>query len=154
EVDAVAGGALAPGGDAQRMMDQQHVEARAVDLVHRQRRAVEADRTLRRDEFRQFGRGFKREADGVALILARDDLRHAVDMAGHDGAAEFVAYLQRAFEIDAGALAPAGRGGEAQRLLPRLDLEPARVGAPVRQRDHGQAYAGAGDGSADVDGRG
>ena len=49
---------------------------------------------------------------------------------------------------------PARRRGQPQRLFPGLDLEPARVGAALRQASHGQADAGAGDRRADGDGRG
>ena len=134
------------------MVDQQHVEARAVDAVDGERRAVERDRALRRDEFGEVARRLQREAHSLALVLARHDLGHAVDMARHDVAAELVADLQRALQIDARAGLPAGSGGKPQRLFPGLDLEPALIGAALRQRDDGEANAGAGDRRADRNG--
>ncbi len=67
-----------------------------------------------------------------------DHVGDAVDMAGDDVAAEFVADLQRALEIEAGAARPAADGGDPQRLGGGIDREPgacrpAPVSTTVRQ---------------------
>src|SRR5690606_5680254 len=96
DIDLVPFLTLAPCRDRQRVMDEQHIEARALDAVDRQRGAVQRDRTLRRYELRQFARGLQREAHRIALGLAFHDPRLAVDMARYDVAAKLVADLERA----------------------------------------------------------
>src|SRR5690606_23235120 len=98
-IDAVSGLPLAPCGDVERVIYQQDVEARSVHAIDRQRCAIKRYRTLRRYEARKFARRFKRIADGVALRLALDDRRHAVDMTRDDVTTEFVANLQRTFQV-------------------------------------------------------
>ena len=56
EVELVADLPLAPGGDRQRVRNDQHREHVVVDRVHRERRAVEADRALFGDELGQLRR--------------------------------------------------------------------------------------------------
>ena len=75
----------------------------------------------------------------------------AVGMAGDDVAAELVADLERALEIDARARSPAPTRGHAQRLGGGIDREPGAVAVPAA-RDHGEAHAAAGDRGADGDG--
>ncbi len=72
-------------------------------------------------------------------------------MARNDMAAELVADLERTFEIDLPPGLPVAGGGQAQRLFPRFDLEPAGIGGVFRQGDDSQAYAGAGNRGADID---
>ncbi len=79
------------------MRDQQHVEPRAVDPVHGERRAVERDGALLRDVAGEVIGRFEDEPGGFAFGLDGDDPRRAVDMARHDMPAEFVADLQCAF---------------------------------------------------------
>src|ERR1700738_2220247 len=73
-------------------------------------------------------------------------------MAGDDMAAEFVADLQRALEIEPGADGPMLRGGHAECLGTGIDIEPGLVTLNTRG-DHGEADAVAGDRSTVRDGR-
>ena len=152
EVDLVAGLALVPVGHLKRVRDEQAVEAVAVDAVHRQRHAVEGHRALERDEAGEIVRRLEDELGGLAEILARDDGRQPVDMAAHQMAAEFVAELQRALQIDARTDRPVLRRGHLERLRRRLHRE-GRAACIVRLcgRHHRQADAVAGDRRADVD---
>ena len=52
-------------------------------------------------------RRLQREAHRVTLVLARHDLRHAIDVAGNDMTAKFVADFQSPLQIDPRALPPA-----------------------------------------------
>ena len=86
----------------------------------------------------------------IGQVLARAHARDAVDMAGDDMAAQFVADLQRAFQIDARAVLPVAHIGETDRLGRGIDREPGAsaiqpVSTTVRQ------IAGAGDRGADRD---
>ena len=98
-----------------------------------------------------------RGAPGIGWIgrdrLMLHDLGDAIDMARDQMAAQFVANLQRAFQIDALAGLPAARQGLRQRLRRRLDMEDAaRLAiAARRERRDREAHARAGDRGADVD---
>ena len=80
-----------------------------VDLVDGQRDAVERDRALLRDEARERLRRAQASSAPCRSGLRARQLGEAVDMAADDMAAEFVANLERALEIDARALLPACR---------------------------------------------
>ena len=71
-------------------------------------------------------------------------------MAGDDVPAEFIANLERAFQIDARAPPPVPYRGQAQCLGGGLDREPAAI-ALLAARDDGQAYAAAGNRRAGAD---
>ena len=77
----------------------------------------------------------------------------AVGVTGDDVAAELVADLERALEVDPGAAPPAPDRGEPQRLGGGIDREPGAI-AVLAARDHGEAHAAAGDRGADRDGVG
>ena len=96
------------------MRNDHHVEARAVDAVDGERRAVERDRAFFRDEARQLRRRLEDEARHVALIVALDDFRHAIDVSADQMSAELVAELQRPLEIDPRALASMRRASFAR----------------------------------------
>ena len=74
------------------------------------------------------------------------DRRDAVDMAGHQMAAELVAECERAFQIHSRALAPIAESGSIRRLARHIDREPAR---PLVH--HRQAGSRAGDGGTERD---
>ena len=93
------------------------------------------------------------EAGRLAEILARDDRGESVDMAGDHMAAEFVAKLQRALEIDARAGIPVRDLGQCQGLRRRLDVETRAAFGLGIKRNHREADAGAGDRGADGDRR-
>src|SRR3569832_640003 len=144
EIDVVARLERADRGHLERMRDDQHREIVALDRVHGQRHAVDRDRALGRDVARKLARRAQREARHVGHVLARGNAGEAVDVAGDDVAAEFVADLERAFEIDARAVPPAPDAGDAQSLVGRVDREPGAAILLARV-DHGQADARAGD---------
>ena len=70
------------------------------------------------------GRRAQREPRHVGQVLARENFGDAVDMAGDDMAAQLVAELEGAFEIDAGAVAPAADSGQPQRFGRGVDRKP------------------------------
>src|SRR5271170_1508118 len=72
-------------------------------------------------------------------------------MPGHDVAAEFVANLQRALEVEPGAGSPVFGRGHAERLGGGVDIEPGFVSLDAG-RHHGEANAIAGDRGAVSDG--
>ena len=123
------------------MVDQEHVETRAFDAVDGERGAVEGDGAFRGDEFGELARRFEREAHRFAFVLACHDRGHAVDMARHDVAAELVADLQRALEVDAGA-------GEGDRRTRGSPSSPA----PGRAFCAGADLRGDGSGAGDFAG--
>ena len=106
------------------MRDDVDAEERAIDLVHRERDAVERDRALRRDEAREARRRLERHAQGFALAGDACQFGRAVDVAGDDVAAQFVADLERAFEVD-GVLDNAE--AEQERVFSAIDL--SKLGA-------------------------
>ena len=73
-----------------------------------------------------------------------NDIGEAVDMAGDQMAAKFVAQLERALEIDVRAVPPAADGGDAQRLGRGVDRKPGAA-ILLAGADHRHADAGAGD---------
>ena len=65
------------------------------------------------------------------------NLRHAVDMAADHVAAELVADLERALEIDAAALPPSAERRDGERLGPDIEgnaRAPARLSTPTTVR--------------------
>ena len=94
-----------------------------VDLVHRERDAVERDRALGRDEPRQCGRRAQRQARHFGQIVARQKFGDAVDMTGHEVPAELVAEPQRALEIELRAAPPGAGRRDPQRFGSRVDGE-------------------------------
>src|SRR5690606_15794848 len=161
EVDLGPLGHFAERRDFGRVRD--HVEAEVdrailavVDFVHRQRDAIDGDRTLRGDERRQLCRRADRETSGGAFRLPIGDPADRIDVARDDVAAHLVAELERGLEIDAAAFAPHAPGGARDRLGRDIHSEPGALRAVLRLPkraaiDHGQAYARAGDRSADGD---
>src|SRR3546814_2896441 len=98
--------------------------------------AVERDRALGGDERGKIARQADRDAFRIALAAHLDHLGDAVDMAGDDMPAHFVAQLHRAFEVERGALTPLARGGARHGFARHVDREPAG-----RLVDHRQAHA-------------
>ena len=78
-----------------------------VDAIDGERRAVERDRAFFGDEARERVRARDDKAAMPSKISTATIFADAVDMAGDDMAAEFVADLQRPFEIEFGAGLPA-----------------------------------------------
>ena len=89
-------------------------------------------------------RGAQVEPRHVGQIVTADDNGDAVDMAGNDMAAEFVADFQRPLEIEPGADTPMPCRGHAQGLGGGVDLEPGPAAGHAGS-DHGEAHAVAGD---------
>src|SRR4029453_19205834 len=71
-------------------------------------------------------------------------------MTGDDMSAEFIANLERAFQVDARAPPPSPYRGQAQRLGGGFDREPAAI-AFLAACDDGQTYAAAGNRRPDGD---
>ena len=97
-----------------------------------------ATEPLVRDETHQLARRAQREPRHVGQVLARDQLGDAVDVAGDDMAAELVADLQRAFEIEPACPASSPRPWSAaasrRRHRPRTGaVASAPVSTTVRQ---------------------
>ena len=65
-------------------------------------------------------------------------VRHAIDMAGDDMAAELVADFERAFEIEPRARTPLAGGRARQRFGRGIDVERGAI-ARLPDRDRGQA---------------
>src|SRR5690606_13278401 len=108
DVDEVARGDVVPGGGRTGMRDEVDAEPAPLDLVHRERRAVEGDRSLGGDEAGERVGGAEGDAQAVALRPERLDPGRAVDMAGDDMPAELVPDPERAFEVDAPSGSPCG----------------------------------------------
>ena len=87
------------------------------------------------------------------MIASRgDDRRDAVHVARDDMAAEFVADLERALEIDPRPDLPVANRRAVEGFGRRIDLEPAAVAARL-DGDHRQAGSAAGDRGAERDRR-
>ena len=112
-----------------------------------QRYAVERHRTLGGDEAREFARGSQLESRHVGQIIARDDGRDTVGMAGDDMAAELVADFQRPFEVEPGADMPVSCRCHGEGFGGGVDLEPGPAPGRAGAND-GEAHAAAGDRSA------
>src|SRR5438046_1067958 len=78
------------------------------------------------------------------LVAAFDDAADAIDVAGNEVAAEPVAQLQRAFEIDGRSFFEAAEVGAAQRLAADIKVQLASLFF-----DDGEAAAANGDAVAD-----
>ena len=96
------------------------------------------------DETRELRAASQFEPRHVGQIVTRDDGRNAIDMAGDNMAAEFVADLQRAFQVELWCPRPSVRPWSAERLRRGIDVEPGAA-ASAPEVDHGQADAVAGD---------
>ena len=131
EIDLVARLQPAERRDLRRVRNDVDAEARAIDLVHRQRDAVERDRALGRDEARQRHRHLERDAHGLAFRRHRDDLAHAVDMAGDEMAAQLVAELSGRSRLTGSPAFQPPSVVLDKRLARRLDREPAVLAVPL-----------------------
>jgi len=80
--------------------DQENLEVVAIDGVDGERRPVERDRTLDRDEFCAVFWRAEAEMRHAVEVAPRQNVGRAVDMAADHMAAEFVADAQRPLEID------------------------------------------------------
>ena len=89
-------------------------------------------------------RGFQHEADAVAVGLAREDGGRAVDMAGHEMAAELISERERPFEIDAAPLPPEPRVVR-ERFVGDIDGKARAFALCLGDIDDGEATAVAGD---------
>ena len=69
----------------------------------------------------------------------------AVDMAGHEMAAELIAERERALEIDAAPLPPGAERGARERLVGDIDGEARAFALCLGDIDDGEAAAVAGD---------
>ena len=104
------------------------------------------------DEARQScGGASKVKRVDLAEIVAADDGRDAVDMAGDDVAAELVADLERALEIDARCRCPIAEAVVASSVSGAASTSKTRSPSWPSRRDDRQADAGAGDRGADRD---
>src|SRR5690606_25265585 len=161
EVDLGPLGHLAERRDFGRVRDHAAAEGdrpilAVVHCVHRPRGAIHGARTLRGDGRRQLCGGADRETSGGAFRLPIGDPADRIDGARDDVAAHLVAELEGGLESDAAAFAPHAPGGARDRLGRDIHSEPGALRAVLRLPkraaiDHGQAYARAGDRSADGD---
>ncbi len=119
--------------------------------VHRQRHAVERDRSFGGDEAGEWGRRAKRQRRAVEKIVAADEFGNAVDMAADHMAAELVAKPQGPFEIEPGAAPPRASAVVTRSVSAAASTAKARAIAGAAALHHGQADARTGDRSADVD---
>ena len=142
--------ARAERGHRKRVRDDQNREGVGGDLVDGERDAIERDRALGGDEAHQIARRAQGQPRHVGQVLARDKLGDAIDMAGDDMAAQFVAHLQGAFEIEPGARRPCAGRRHAQRFGGGIDRK-ERAAALFAGLDHREADAGMRDRSADGD---
>ncbi len=96
-------------------------------------------------------RGGDDQSGRVARGRRLDHIANAVDVAGDDVPAQFVAQPERLLEVECCASVPQ-RGGAADAFARDVDREPSVAGAPAAI-DHGQAHARTGDRGADRDPR-
>src|SRR4029453_6728555 len=106
KVYQIAGAVVSPCRVGERVSNEVDTEAPGLRIVNGERDPVERDRPFGGNERSEFGRAFQHEADAVAVGLAREDGGRAVDMPGHEMAAELTAERERPFEIDAAPLPP------------------------------------------------
>src|SRR5256885_15041318 len=124
--------------------DYQHRESVARDLVDGQRHAVERDRALGRDVTHELRRCAQRDSRHLGQVIACNHGREPISVTCDQVAAQFVAELECAFEIDFRSMAPTASRGEPQGLGGGIDREPGAA-VLLARADHGQADAGAGD---------
>ena len=84
-----------------------------VKRVDGQRDTVNRDRTLGGDKRRDFGRSGDGEVQRSAHILAQCNPADRINMAGDNMSAQFIAQLERLFEIEFAPGAPLVRRGLA-----------------------------------------
>ena len=114
QVDHVALFGLPPGCYFLRMLDQQHIEIATIHLVDGQGCTIQRYRALGRDETGKLLWCAQCVARGFPLFLDRNDLGLTIDMTGNDMSAQFVADLERPFQVDPRSLDPAADGGLVQ----------------------------------------
>ncbi len=103
EVHAVADEQFAERCVGQRVGNEGHTEAVGLNLDERQTDAINGDRAFVGHLPQQAGRRLKDEMRPVIVIATLDQAAEAIDMAGNEVAAEAVAELERALEVDGGA---------------------------------------------------
>src|SRR5260370_29923884 len=151
EIDRITGAQRSESRYLKRMGNDQHVKTVVLRLVDGERSPVKRDRALGGDEARQLRRRPEGEPGHLGEIFPRHKLREAVDVAGHDVAAKFVADLEGAFEIEPGAVLPATGCGDGQGRGGGIHRKPGVTVRDARSYD-GQADAVAGDRGAVRDG--
>src|SRR5438067_13074124 len=144
EIHARSGAELAERGRGERVRDHVHFETGAVDRVHREAHAVDADRALAREVARQRRGRFDHQPRACAEVVERLHHADAVDVAAHEVAAEPVRKAQRLLQVHVAALLES-RGDRARRVR-GVHVESVRV-----LRDHRVTDAVDRDGIADRD---
>ena len=148
QVQARAGFERGQRGHRERVRNEVHVEARAVDAVDGQAHAVHGDRALGGDEARQLvGRFDFEEPAALRIVRDRGEPRHgsdAVDVAGHQVPSQPVGKAQRHLDVDVTHAVEAGRA--AQRLRGHVEIQRGAV-----DLDDREAAAVEGDAVADGD---
>jgi hypothetical protein len=120
------------------------------DVIDRERDAINGDRAFFRDIGGKVGGGGNDDAPRIASLIHAGHMAHAIDMAGHDMPAQFIAQFECGFEIDRRALHPAARHGAGDGFARNIDRKP-RIARHAAFVHHRQAYARIGDGCADGD---
>ncbi len=109
------------------MRNERDLEALLVHLVDGQADPVHADRALLGDVAQQRGRRGETPALGTRVVMHRQHLAQAINMATDQMAAEAVGRAHRAFEVDDGAVGQPTQRGQAQGLGRGVSLEAAGV---------------------------
>ncbi len=155
EVDLGAGGPLAQGGDLVGVGDDPDPESAGDQVGDREADAVQGDGAFEDDIAHNFGRGGDIQEPILAGPLPAEDRAQAVDVAGHEMAAELGGGAQGALEIDEGAdpgeLEVGADPGFLEQIEAQEAVASARGGADDREAAavDGEAMADAGGAAAD-----
>ena len=149
QIDAIPSLGMAPGGHGFRVGDKVDAELAVIDLVHRERGAIQRDGAFGRDVAGQFTRGAQGDARAVALAAHLHDLGHAIHMARHDMAAQFIPDLERPLKVQGAAHTPQIEIGFRHGFGADFHVKPI-----ITKRHNRQADPVTGDRSANIDAAG
>ena len=113
QIKPCAGVQAAEGSVRQGMRNQVDTEPRTRDLIDCQRHSIESDRAFDGDVAAELTGSLDNPAATVALWPIFNQRGDAIDMAGDQMAAQFIAQLERALQIDRGTFAPTPERGPA-----------------------------------------
>src|SRR5690606_28006386 len=106
DIHARAGAILVQGGDFERMRNQVDGEFHAIDVVHREAHAIDADGAFASDVTSERCRHFELHANRTRVIDSLGHDGNAIDVAGDVVTTERLTGAQRLFEIELLAGAP------------------------------------------------